>query len=251
MAPTLYHVPKTISSPIYQIILELELTKDQITVETMAFGDLKSATHLARNPMGTSPTFTDDGDSNDMNKFAIWESGAVLTYILTTLDTDFRLHPDPQQCSKADLAKFLNVQQFIIATAYPFLASLYIHTLQPKEQQDDRYVETAIGTFRSTLGPVLRDFLGDGPFLMGERISAIDYLIAKPLNNANSLGLLSEEEFPTLLQLFQRIRCQESFVKAYDLDGSDDCNCRAFRLIPAPNQDTDTSSEEKRNMQLR
>jgi glutathione S-transferase len=84
MAPTLYHVPKTISSPIYQIIIELGLTDDRIKVETLSFKDLKSPEHLARNPMGTSPTLTDDRAG-----FAMWESGAVMSYILATYDTNY------------------------------------------------------------------------------------------------------------------------------------------------------------------
>jgi glutathione S-transferase len=122
--PTLYHVPKTIFSPIYQILLHLHLTPDVIQVKTLTFSDLKSPQHLDRNPMGTSPAFTDDQEG-----IAIWESGAVLSYILQMYDTSYQLHPNPKSCSKLAFAKFLHVQQFIIATLYPFIASSYIHTL--------------------------------------------------------------------------------------------------------------------------
>ena len=57
--PTLYHVPKTISSPIAQILIDLNLAETTVHIETLAFADLKSPEHLARNPMGTSPTFVD------------------------------------------------------------------------------------------------------------------------------------------------------------------------------------------------
>lgn len=247
MAPTLYHVPKTISSPIYQIILELGLSKEQIQVQTLAFPDLKTPEHLARNPMGTSPTLTDEE-----NGIAIWESGAVLTYILTTMDPEYRLHPNPQTCSEIDLANFLHIQQFIIATVYPFLASLFIHTLQPAEKQDPKYVESAKETFQTRLGPVLDKFLGEGPYFLGDSISAIDYLIAKPLNNAHALGLL-KQEFPTLCELFQRIRCLPSFEVAYQVDVIDECNCRGLRLVPAtldPSNDDADRGKESRSMMI-
>jgi glutathione S-transferase len=74
--------------------------------------------------MGTSPAFTDDKEG-----IAMWESGAVLSYILQMYDTSYQLHPNPKSCSNLEFAKFLHVQQFITATLYPFIASLYIHTL--------------------------------------------------------------------------------------------------------------------------
>jgi glutathione S-transferase len=239
MAPILYHVPKTISSPIYQIILELGLTDEDIHVKTLSFADLKTPEHLARNPMGTSPTLLDKE-----NDFAIWESGAVLTYLLATMDSEHKLHPDPKVCSKADWAKFLHVQQFIIATVYPFLASLFIHTLQPAEKQDAEYVKNAKATFQTRLGPVLTNFLGEGPYFMGDTMSAIDFLVAKPLNNAHALGIL-EQDFPTLHQLFQRIQCKPSFATAYSVDTCYECNCRSLRLVPATEMESDDNKESR------
>jgi glutathione S-transferase len=75
--PILYHVPKTISSPIVQILLDLNLAENEVHIETLSFAELKSSSHLERNPMGTSPTLVDV----DLG-IAIWESGAVLTYLL-------------------------------------------------------------------------------------------------------------------------------------------------------------------------
>ena len=248
MAPTLYHVPKTISSPIYQILLELGF-ENTVRVEKLSFADLKSDEHLARNPMGTSPTLVDTD-----NSIAIWESGAILTYLLTTYDKNYRMHPNPQTSSKADLARFLHIQQFIIATVYPFLASLYIHTLQHPGEEDDSYVTNAKEKFRSLLGPVLQDFLGDSDFFLGDgddSISAIDFLVAKPLNNADSLGLL--KEFPALSRLLMRIKCKDSFAKAYDVEAEDACNCRGFRLVPATaevSSNGDETNQETRSMKM-
>lgn len=98
MPPTLYHVPKSISSPIYQALLELKLVDNPVKVECLTFPQLKSKEHLARNPMGTSPTFTtEDG-------VTIWESGGVLTYLLEKYDEKNLLAP------KKVNAKFLHLQ---------------------------------------------------------------------------------------------------------------------------------------------
>jgi len=214
--PTLYHVPRTISSPIYQTLLHLNLSQT-IQVETLTFADLKTHAHLTRNPMGTSPAFTDEHEG-----IAIWESGAVLSYILQVYDTTYELHPNPQSCSKMELAKFLHLQQFIIATVYPFVASLYIHTLKPVEEQDEKYIQAAKEKFITLLAPTLMTFLhseqDDGPFFFS-KISAIDYLVAKPLNNAKDLGLL--DSFPELENLLERIQSLPSFAVAYNIQNDD------------------------------
>ncbi|KAL7496180.1 hypothetical protein ACHAWT_004402 [Skeletonema menzelii] len=215
MAPTLYHVPRTISSPIVQILLELEV-KD-VNIETLTFAELKSPAHLARNPMGTSPAFTDED-----NGIAIWESGAVVTYLLETYDSQYKFHPKQSTARPLEHAKFLHLQQFIIATVYPFLASLFLHTLKPEHEQDQVYISNAKEKWLTLLAPTLADFLGGQPFFLGDHISSIDFLIAKPLNNAKSLNLL--EGFPDLDALFKRVSCMPSFAIAYDVeDRKKDC----------------------------
>jgi glutathione S-transferase len=206
--PTLYHVPNTISSPIYQALLEIGAVNNPVKVETLSFADLKSSEHLARNPMGTSPSFADRE-----RDIAIWESGAVLAYLLEMYDTDFQLSPQPGVASPRDRAKFLHLQQYILATVYPFVASLYIHTLQPKEEQDSSLVEISKLKWRTLIGPALAQFLGDSTYFMGDKLTAVDLLVAKPLGNANSLEVL--EEFPSLMALFGRISSMPSFATAY------------------------------------
>jgi glutathione S-transferase len=212
MAPTLYHVPKCISSPILQCLLELDLVNKPVEVVEKSFPELKMPEYLAMNPMGTSPAFQ-DGD------IVMWESGAILTYLLEKYDTEHKLHPaclstESTAEQEAVRAKFLHVQQFIIATAYPFMASLYVHTFKPLDKQDTAYVESAKQKWQNILGPILEKWLGDGPYFLGDQVSAVDFLVAKPLNNTNSMGLLTD--FPSLKALFERIRSRSSFTAAYE-----------------------------------
>lgn len=129
MAPTLHHVPKTISSPIVQCLLELDVDGEPVVVHEMTFAELKRDDHLRINPMGTAPAFHDDD-------LVLWESGAVLDYLLERYDQDHKLHP-PCLCKAsspadmADRAKYLQLKQYIIATVYPFVASLFVHSLKP------------------------------------------------------------------------------------------------------------------------
>jgi glutathione S-transferase len=226
--PTLYHVPKTISSPIYQALIELNIVDNPVHVATLSFSDLKTPEHLARNPMGTSPTFVDVATGID-----IWESGAVLTYLLQAYDTQHVLHPDIGKVTPKDNATFLHLQQYILATVYPFVASLYLHTLKPQQDQDQSYVVKGKETWNTKLAPTLAGFLGDQDYFMGKTMTVIDLLAAKPLNNAHAMGLV--EEFPTLHNLLAKIKARPSFVTAYN-ETPHPLNCpecpRSMVLVP-------------------
>ena len=234
MAPTLYHIPKTISSPIVQCLLELDLVNKQVKVVERSFSELRFPEYLALNPMGTSPAFQD-------GEIIIWESGAVLTYLLERYDTKHKLHP-ACLCTEspaeqiAARTKFLHLQHYIISTVYPFMASLLIHTFKPLDEQDANYVESAKEKWQNYFGPVLEKWLGEGPYFLGDNISAVDFLAAKPLNNANSLGLL--KKFSSLQAFFERLRSRPSFAGAYvsmpsnSADSNDGEVNRSMILVP-------------------
>jgi len=200
-APTLHHVPGTISSPIVQALLELGVTS--VTVKKLTFPELKQPEHLSVNPMGTSPAFSD-------GEVKIWEASAVLTHLLETHDHDHKLHPPPGSSKRP---QFLQLQAYILVTVYPFVATLFLHTLKPAADQDAAYVSSGKAKWAELLAPTLAAALGEKPFLFGEEISAVDLLLAKPLRNAEALGVLAD--FPTLERLFRSVSARPSFAEAY------------------------------------
>jgi glutathione S-transferase len=232
MVATLYHIPRTISSPIVQILLELNLVNNPIVVEEISFRVLKSEEYLSINPMGTSPAFQD----TDLD-ITIWESGAVLTYLLERYDTEHQFYPKPLDClsTQDDIqlrSKFLQLQQYIIATVYPFVAAVYLHSLKPVDEQDSDYMATAKYKCTSIFGPVLTKWLGDGPYFLGDEISAVDFLAVKPLRNLQGLGWL--QEFPALEDFFERITNRPTYVEAYDgLDAKSVIRDQSMVLIPS------------------
>jgi hypothetical protein len=82
----------------------------------------------------------------------------------TLYDVEHKLHP-PLSSSAKDRATFLHLQQYIIATVYPFLASLFIHTLKPTDEQDVALIACAKEKFTALLGPTLVKFLGSSEYL--------------------------------------------------------------------------------------
>ena len=75
-------------------------------------------------------------------------------------------------------------------------------------------------------------FLGNSDFFLGNEISAVDFLVAKPLRNAYALGLLQEKEFSKLYDLFQKIKSKESFDLAYNIQKTVASEGRGMVLIP-------------------
>lgn len=202
--PTLYHVPGTISSPLVQLLQELGV--GEVAVKTLSFPELKQPEHLAINPMGTSPTFScSDGCTH------VWESSCILTHLLEQYDTPgHKMHPRP---GSKERIKFLQLQSFLLTTVYPSVASLLLHALKPPEQQDPEFVSSGKDKWAHTLAPILATALGDKPYLLGDELSAVDLLLAKPLRNASSLGVLTA--FPTLDAHLARIAARESYAVAY------------------------------------
>ena len=228
-SPTLYFVPRTIGSPIYQILLELGLASGpgtglascrgsnisnaaQIDVKTLSFSDIKTEEYLRDvNPMGTSPAFKHENHPTQ-GKIQMFESGAILSWLLEEYDTSNKIHPAPGQPARS---LYLFIHQYVIATVYPFVASLFLHTLKPADEQDDAYVKQSKLKFTELLAPTLERFKSSESdwMLGGKEPSAVDFLLAKPLGNADSLGLLGE--FPKLKKILTRIKNRPSYCKAY------------------------------------
>ena len=141
--------------------------------------------------MGTVPAL-------EAGPLVMWESGAVLDYLLEQFDTSYTLYPAPirPESSKdqiAKRAKYLQLKQYIIATFYPFVASLVIHKMsKPAGEQDPDYIESATERINEVFIPTLSKMLGPGPFFLGQDLSAVDILAGKPLKNLDQLGLLAQ-----------------------------------------------------------
>jgi len=232
MRPTLHHVPRCISSPIVQCLFELDVVGNPIVIVEQRFADLKTPDYLAINPMGTCPAFQDES-------VVLWESGAVLDYLLECYDTDHKLHPMPITPSSTprevtQRAKYLQLKQYVIATVYPFIATLVIHKLtKPHEDQDQEYIQSATDKVNDLFVPTLTKWLGEGPYFLGAGISAVDILMAKPLGNLHQLDLLVQS--PPLLALFEKVKSRPSYKKSYTTirDGSTDP--RDSLLVPHEN----------------
>lgn len=152
--------------------------------------------------------------------------------LLEKYDESHKFHPAPGGVNDKKRAKFLHLQHYIIATVYPFIASLFVHTLKPAHEQDSEYVENAKGKWRDLMAPILLEWLGDGPYMLGASISAIDFILCKPLNNIKSLGML--DDTPKLKVIFEEISSRRSFHEAYNVVGERQLKRESRSMVLTP-----------------
>jgi len=113
------------------------------------------------------------------------------------------------------------------------VASLFIHTLKDEKEQDKEYIKNSKKKWRELLAPTLTKWLGDGPYFLGDTMSAIEFLVCKPLNNINSMGMLDES--PELARLFKSVSSRPSFNIAYGVgakQGAEQPRSRTLSLVP-------------------
>jgi glutathione S-transferase len=226
---TLYHVKRTISSPIVQSLIELGLAHTTIRIQELSFASLKSSEYLQHiNPMGTSPAYVDaEAD------IVMWESGAIIDHLLERYDPQGQYwctssSESPTGSSQQQQQQRQQRAKYLIATVYPLVAAWFLrqeeinknhhnnHNNDRKQQQaetDAAANQRARDTFRNVMGPYLSKCLGDGPYFMGDQFTVIDMIAAKPWTNLQALQELAA--FPTLLTHFQRVSGRPSYHEAY------------------------------------
>ncbi len=138
-------------------------------VEVNPFAEDVPPAYLALNPFCRVPTLVDDG-------FTLYETGAITEYIDDAFDG-----PPLMPATPADRAR---VRQFIALVAgeayWPLVRQVFVHgssratTDEPPDEG-----ELAVGLQRSgAILAALERLAGDGPFLVGERLTLADLHLA-------------------------------------------------------------------------
>lgn len=136
-----------------------------------AYGKTRTPEFLAINPCHTAPTLElDDG------KGAIWESNAIMRYLVTTGEGGESLYPaDPAMRGKIDM-----VMDWRQTSLYPKLPAIgYIVFGFP---QSDDQAKKDFAALLEEVFPVLVDvYLKDTPFLFSDKPTIADLSVAPPL----------------------------------------------------------------------
>ena len=206
---TLYHIPKTSSAPVVQLIHELQLQED-IKIETLSFDHVRTdVKYGALNPKRSVPALKLQGGASYTGSL-ITESGAIISLLLEATG----------ECAAWSAVQRCKMWESIFytgTTVFPVVVKAYLKTI---EEQDSTFVEEAQKTFVETVAPLLiRQHSLDptGPWLLSaggiEGPTAADFVLAKPLGNARAMGWLAD--FPALEAWLDRVKKLPSYEKAY------------------------------------
>jgi glutathione S-transferase len=192
---TLYEFPPTRSIRARWVLQELGEEFEAVTVNLVA-GDHRDPQFLKINPAGRVPVLV-DGD------LTITESVAIVLY-LAERDAQSRFLP-------RDVALRSQVYRWLMFAATELEQPLWRiarHTaLYPQEMRLPAELPIARQDF-ADMAAVLGKHMRDREFVVGDTVTAADFVMAYTLDWANEARLL--DEFPNLKEYFERMYARPS-----------------------------------------
>ena len=201
--------------PKVQILLEeLGLPHEVVAVP---FADIKKLPYTAINPNGRVPSIQDPNTG-----LTLWESGAILEYLIETYDKEHKLS-FPAGSNEAYLAK--QWLHFQTSGQGPYYGQavwfIKFHSEQLPSAQE-RYlneIKRVMGVLDGWLSEQekLHGNSGDGPWLVGNKLSYAD-LAFLPWQAAAGRVLgerYSEDGFPTLKAWLDKMRARPAVEKVF------------------------------------
>ena len=196
-----YHVAGSRSVRVIWLCEELGLPCE---VETIDFSPAFRATPAwrAKNPTGKVPVLDDDG-------FTIYESGAMVQYILTRYGNG-RLQPTE---GWGEGAKFLQWCWFAEATFARPLGDIMHHTVfKPEAERIPAVVDDARQRALVCLDAV-DAAVADSAYLLGDDFMATDIMMGYTLRLAKRTGVL-EDAHPHASAYFARLESRPAYQRA-------------------------------------
>src|SRR5260221_4548886 len=192
------------STYVWSVRLALAEKGEAHELVEVSFGDCREEPHVSRHPFGKVPAFEHDD-------FALYETQAIMRYV------DERFASAPLQ--PTDLHEFSRMNQIIgivDAYAWPSIAEgiLVNRLLNPRLglPVDENAIAAAVPRARLCLSEIAR-LAGEQTFLVGERISLADLMVAPLLYYFGKVpeGKAPLAEHPKLQAWVRRMEERQSF----------------------------------------
>ena len=186
----LYEFAPTRSIRARWALQELDIEFEAISIK-LTEGQGQSPEYLHLNPAGKVPALL-DGD------FVLTESVAIVTYLAGKFPEKRLLPTDVQQ--RAQLDRWM---LFAVTELEQPLWRIARHSfLYPEEQRLPADIEIAKREFRA-MAAVMEGHMRGREFLVGDRVSVGDFVLAHTLDWGNEVGLL--DQCPSLLSYMNRM----------------------------------------------
>jgi len=209
MEIVLYHAPVTAALVVRWLLIELDWPHQVRTLD-LEKREHKSEAYLKLNPAGVVPTLVIDGQ-------AICETAAILMH-LGDLADGRALAPPPRTPGRGQYYRWMF---FMANTLQPaFRAWFY-----PGEPAGPENVEAARREARAAIerawDEVARHLAAGGPYLLGEQLSAADFLLTMLMRWSRNMPRPSDS-WPALLAHARRMKARPSFRAVYAREGITD-----------------------------
>jgi glutathione S-transferase len=197
-AVTLFHSPQTRSSCTLTLLEELGAPYE-LHLVNMRAGENRQAPYLALNPMGKVPAILHNGA-------LITEQAAIFIY-LGDLFADADLAP---QMGDPLRGPYLRWMAFEAASYEPALVD------RAAQRAPAPPAMCTYGDWDTMLGTIVSQ-LSQGPYLLGERFTAVDVFMGSALNFGRNFGVVPKDE-PTIASYVERITSRPAFVRVAEAD---------------------------------
>ena len=201
---------------VHIILDELNIPKEE---QVIAFSDVKKPEYLAINPNGRLPAIYDPNTD-----LTLWESGAILEYLIEQYDKDHKLSFVPGSKEAYHAKQWLYFQTTGQGPYYG--QGVWFTKFHPEKLQSaiDRYVneiKRVTGVLESHLAKQKEAFGGgagfDGPWLVGNKLSFVDFAFVPwqivAVKVFGESKQFDDTEFPLVKEWIGKLQARES-VKA-------------------------------------
>jgi len=186
----LYFAQKTRATRPRWLLEELGVPYELVPVDLLQ-REHKSPEYLRVHPMGSMPALEDDGH-------AVFESAAILLH----LADKFPEAGFAPALGTVERAEYYQWMMFCMATMEPPLSAYSAHSrFLPEHERVTAEAERGQKRF-TDIARMLEEKLKGRSFLVGERFTAADVVMASILNWGGGMGLL--EDFPALRSYVER-----------------------------------------------
>ena len=197
-----YHASGSRSLRVVWLLEELAVPYELEKLD-LSPASIKTPDYLAKNPLGKIPTLEYDGQP-------IFESGAIVQYLLERHDAAHTLHPSVADASRGP---FLAWFHWAEASAMSPLSDYIGAAMRTPEDQRSPF---AIGSARKRLGFVknaIQDQLAERDYILGDAFSAADIMLGFFCHLATMIGQL-DDSHPKVCAYYARLAERPAFQKA-------------------------------------
>lgn len=195
MSITFYYAPQSSATRIRWSLAELGIPYEAVRVDLRA-GEQKKPEFLALNPNGKVPTIVIDGTP-------MFESVAIQIALGERYGVEKGLWPalgSPEHLTAVTWLVWGQVT--LLATLFRYMTN--VSEMFPKEQQNAKQAEAALGELRNLLR-ILDSRLDGRPYILGERFTLVDVDLAAVLGWGLAWAKIDVSDLPNLKGWLSRV----------------------------------------------